>query len=62
MGDEHYECACEQYVYWRRLGLSHGEMLAAIGIAGPNAPTAIYVICCLADAASDLRRRLADAA
>lgn len=63
MRDEHYEAACEQYVYWRQLGLSHGEMLAAIGVLGPNAPTPIYVICRLADAASELERQgLDDAA
>lgn len=29
---ESYEVAVEQYVYWRELGLSHDEMLRAVGI------------------------------
>jgi hypothetical protein len=30
-----YELAIEQYVYWRELGLSHGDMLQAVGIDHP---------------------------
>jgi hypothetical protein len=29
--DDPYVCAIEQFLYWRRLGLSHDEMLEAVG-------------------------------
>lgn len=60
--DCHWEQAAEQWLYWRRLGLTNGEMLGALGLAGPNAPTALYILCRLADAASELQQGLADAA
>ena len=33
--DDPYLIAVEQYLYWRELGLSHEEMLAAVEIAPP---------------------------
>lgn len=35
MDDGAYELAVEQYVFWRGQGLTHSEMLAAVGIKPP---------------------------
>lgn len=32
---DHYWIAVEHYVYWRSRGLTHADMLAAIGITAP---------------------------
>lgn len=42
-----YTLACEQYVYWRELGLSNREMLQAVGIDPPpyvGAETAVRAL------------------
>ena len=42
---DHYEIACEQYVYWRQLGLNNREVLVAVEHPRPPAnPTSQYVI------------------
>jgi len=30
--DDTFLCAIEQYLYWREIGLSHSEMLVAVGL------------------------------
>lgn len=54
-----YELAIEQYVYWRELGLSHREMLQAVGIDHPHALDAETVVRCLAYAHRQLKLRRA---
>jgi hypothetical protein len=54
-----YELAIEQYVYWRELGLSHRDMLQAVGIDHPHALGAETVVRCLAHAHRQLKLRRA---
>jgi hypothetical protein len=55
-----YKLAVEQYVYWRELGLSHEQMLAAVEIYPPQRHLdAETVVRALAHAHRQLGRRRA---
>jgi hypothetical protein len=54
-----YVLAIEQYVYWRELGLTHEQMLAAVGIKTGLPFSAETVVRALAHAHRQLGRRRA---